>query len=67
MAQQPLPHDLGQRAYAAYGEVTGGLTHDGRTMPPWEQLGEDVQAAWTVAASTLYQAGRESASREGDR
>ncbi|MBW5420262.1 hypothetical protein GKQ77_01585 [Streptomyces sp. BG9H] len=67
MALHPLPQDLGQRAYAAYGEVTGGLTHDGRTMPPWEDLGEDIQAAWTVAASSLYQAGADAASQAGGR
>ncbi|QUI32427.1 hypothetical protein [Streptomyces alfalfae] len=67
MAPQPLPHDLGQRAYAAYSEVTGGRTHDGRPMPAWTDLGEEIQAAWTVAASTLYQAGADAAARGGDR
>ncbi|MFF8656832.1 hypothetical protein [Streptomyces huasconensis] len=67
MSHDPLPSDLGQQAYAAYGTATGGLTHDGRTMPPWEELGEDIQAAWTVTASSLYQAGADAASREGGR
>ncbi|MEV2249412.1 hypothetical protein AB0I94_02445 [Streptomyces sp. NPDC050147] len=67
MAQQPLPTDLGQKAYAAYGEVTGGLTHDGRTMPPWADLGEDIQAAWTVSASVLYQAGVDASLSEDGR
>ncbi len=47
--------------------MTGGLTHDGRTMPLWEELGEDIQAAWTVAASSLYQAGADAASQAGGR
>ncbi|MGW0943652.1 hypothetical protein ACWD4O_14050 [Streptomyces sp. NPDC002623] len=54
MAQQPIPADLGPRAYAAYGEATGGLTHDGRRMPAWENLGEQVQTAWTVAARAIW-------------
>jgi hypothetical protein len=56
MAQNPAPSDIGQRAYAAYGESTGGLTHDGRQMPPWEDLGENVQTAWNVAAYAVWSA-----------
>ncbi|WAL94007.1 hypothetical protein [Streptomyces sp. Je 1-369] len=67
MSHDPLPSDLGQKGYAAYGTATGGLTHDGRSMPPWEELGEDIQAAWTVTASAMYQAGLESAPRGGGR
>lgn len=57
MAQHPIPPDLGQKAYAAYGEATGGLTHDGRTMPVREDLGEAIQTAWTVAARISYESG----------
>lgn len=57
MAQLPIPPDLGQRAYAAYGQTTSGLTHDGRTMPAWEDLGEQIQAAWTAAARVAFMAG----------
>ncbi|WP_151480616.1 hypothetical protein [Streptomyces albicerus] len=67
MAQHPIPPDLGQKAYAAYGETTGGRTHDGRAMPAWEDLGEEIQTAWTVAARVSYQAGWHSAPRTGDR
>ncbi|MEU0426427.1 hypothetical protein ABZ235_23010 [Streptomyces canus] len=56
MAQHPIPPDLGQRAYAAYGEVTEGLTHDGRQMPAWEDLGETIQSAWTAAARVAFTA-----------
>lgn len=56
MAQHPVPSDLGQRAYAAYAESTGGLTHDGRTMPAWEDLGEQIQQAWAVAARAIWAA-----------
>jgi hypothetical protein len=68
MAQIPLPPDLGQKVYAAYGEYTGGLTHDGRTMPAWEDLGEQIQMAWNVAARTAFQAGwKDSPRGEGNR
>ncbi|GAA1164322.1 hypothetical protein F4556_002381 [Kitasatospora gansuensis] len=40
-----------QAAYAAYGHTTGGLTHDGRPMPTWDQLGDTIQAAWIAAAT----------------
>ncbi|MDX5566907.1 hypothetical protein PYK79_31745 [Streptomyces sp. ID05-04B] len=64
MAQQdPIPPDLGQRAYAAYGEVTGGLTHDGRPMPVWEELGEQIQTAWTVSARSIWDAASEGGTR----
>lgn len=48
--------DLGEwehwarNAYAAYGDQTGGLTHDARAMPTWEDLGEPIQQAWCAAA-----------------
>ncbi|MER5213709.1 hypothetical protein ABT063_24835 [Streptomyces sp. NPDC002838] len=54
MAQQPIPPDLGQKAYAAYREATGGRTHDGRFMPAWEDLGEQIQGAWTAAAVAIH-------------
>lgn len=40
-------------AYAAYGAATGGLTHDGRPMPAWEQLGGTIQGAWAAAAGAV--------------
>lgn len=40
-----------RRAYAAYGASTGGLTHDGRRRPAWDDLGEPIQQAWLAAAN----------------
>ncbi|MET8982150.1 hypothetical protein ABZX85_41860 [Streptomyces sp. NPDC004539] len=54
MTQQPIPSDLGRRAYTAYGEAVGGLTHDGRILPTWEDLGEQIQTAWMAAARTAF-------------
>lgn len=40
-----------QLAYAAYGAVTGHVTHDGRRMPAWDDLGDTIQAAWGAAVA----------------
>ncbi|MFF0597934.1 hypothetical protein [Streptomyces antibioticus] len=48
------PVDLARAAFAAYGDAAGGLTHDGRTIPAWEDLGEHVQQAWTAAATAVF-------------
>ncbi|MFJ6729978.1 hypothetical protein ACIQPQ_34275 [Streptomyces sp. NPDC091281] len=44
------PADLARTAYEAYGESTLGLTHDGRSMPAWDDLSDRVQVAWAAAA-----------------
>jgi hypothetical protein len=49
-AVQPPAAERGQRAYAAYGDATGGLTHDGQPMPTWTDLGDTIQQAWIAAA-----------------
>jgi hypothetical protein len=45
---------LGQVAYEKYNEAKGGKTWDGKPIPPWESLTDDVglavQNAWEVAA-----------------
>ena len=46
---QPYTSTLGRAAYIAYGKTTGGFTHDGRTMPDWDELGDTIQAAWGSA------------------
>jgi hypothetical protein len=49
-----VPHQTpAQIAYEAYGAATGGLTHDGRPMPTWDQLGDRIQRAWAAAALAL--------------
>jgi hypothetical protein len=54
--QHPIPPDLGQCAYAAYGEAVFGRTHDGHLMPAWDDLGEQIQAGWTAAARAAFTA-----------
>ncbi|MFD0404998.1 helix-turn-helix transcriptional regulator [Kitasatospora sp. NPDC127116] len=45
-----------QIAYHAYGAATGGLTHTGRPMPTWDQLGRTIQHAWAAAAQAVLDA-----------
>ncbi len=42
-----------QRAYAAYGDVTGGKNYQGNPMPAWDALGETIQDAWHAAVRTV--------------
>jgi len=41
---------LAQRMFAAYNAAAGGLTWDGKPIPPWESTGPKVQANWRAAA-----------------
>ncbi|MFG2780836.1 hypothetical protein ACGFY7_23650 [Streptomyces prunicolor] len=47
------PIELGQLNYLAYSEAVGGLTHDGRPMPAWDDLGETVQGGWIAGAASV--------------
>lgn len=50
----------GSRAYAAYGAAVGWKTHDGRQMPPWFDLGPQVQRGWiAVGRQALDDVSRE--------
>lgn len=40
----------GQVAFEAYNEAKGGVTWDGKPIPPWGEVGEEVQQAWKAAA-----------------
>jgi len=40
----------GQIAYLGYAEHTNNKTYDGREMPTWEDLGDNIQGAWEAAA-----------------
>ena len=47
----------GQVAFEAYNESKGGLTYDGKPIPPWASLtdatGEAVRRGWEVAAHAV--------------
>ena len=56
---------IGQVAFEAYNESKGGLTYDGKPIPPWDELSGDkaaVHRAWEAAAAHAYAA---AASRMG--
>lgn len=45
------PLERAQRAYAAYGAVTGNKNFLGDPMPTWDELGDTIQSAWIAAAN----------------
>lgn len=44
---------MGQRAFEAYNEAKGGRTYDGKPIPPWDAVGDDVRSAWERAAAVV--------------
>lgn len=47
----PTRERAGRAAFEAYVARMGGQTHDGRDVPPWDELGDDVRAGWAAAAA----------------
>jgi hypothetical protein len=43
----------GQVAFEAYNNAKGGLTWDGKPIPPWSAVGPEVQNGWRVAAAAV--------------
>ena len=41
------------KIYAAYCKQAGGVTFDGKPLPTFEELGEERQAYWIVAADSI--------------
>lgn len=53
-----MAKSLAQIGYEAYNLARGGLTYDGKPIPPWEALpgmpnGREVQEAWHCAARSI--------------
>jgi hypothetical protein len=46
-------YDKGREAFGAYCFTVGGLTHDGKPIPEWEELTDKVRLAWVRAANTV--------------
>jgi len=56
MKDNTPPKSPGQIAFEAYNESKGGLTYDGKPIPPWDTLHGDkaaVQLAWEAAAQAV--------------
>ncbi len=53
MSEEKTP---GQIAFEAYNDSKGGLTYDGKPIPPWHELSGDraaVHRAWEAAAIAI--------------
>lgn len=50
-AEQFTARQKGQRAYEVYAVAANGVTHDGRAMPAWDDLGDQIQRNW-IAVGT---------------
>lgn len=45
------PTARARAAFRAYTDRAAGLTHDGRPIPDWDNVGDNVRSAWTAAAT----------------
>jgi hypothetical protein len=43
----------GRLAFEAYGKSTGGRTYDGRPIPKWHELPENIREAWCAAGAVV--------------
>lgn len=44
---------LGRLAFEAYSKRAGGLTHDGKPIPAWADVGSEVRARWCAAVHAV--------------
>ncbi len=51
--------ELARIAYHAYGETTDHKNFQGNPMPAWDDLGDQIRAAWTSAARAVAEAVKE--------
>lgn len=56
----------GRIAFEAYNEAKGGLTHDGKPIPPWTDVGAAVREAWEAAAYAVLRDGPRRVRAEAD-
>lgn len=40
-------------AFNAYNQRAGGLTYDGKPIPPWEDVGPKVRNRWRAAIAAV--------------
>ena len=45
-----VSEQLGKANFEAYNQSVGGVTYDGKKIPPWENLSEKVKAGWIAGA-----------------
>lgn len=49
----PESKSMGQIAFEAYNVAKGGVTYDGKPIPPWSEVGDAVRGAWENAAAAV--------------
>ena len=49
------PNEKAIKAYAAYCKQAGGITFDGKPLPTFEDLGEDLQQCWVAATDAMVE------------
>lgn len=47
---------IGRVAFDAYRSHVGGVTYDGKAIPEWEGLSEQVRSAWVASAEAVSRA-----------
>ena len=52
----PDSNECAKAAYAAYAQSTGGKTFDGRPMPAWADLPDQIKSAWQAGAAAAANA-----------
>jgi hypothetical protein len=65
-AMEPITKTPGQIAFEAYNEKKGGLTYDGKPIPPWSDVGDAVRAAWEASALAVLHVAYDLAMEEAD-
>lgn len=51
-----LDRELARLGFEAYNEQAGGKTWDGKDIPPFDEVGEAVQANWIAGAKAIREA-----------
>lgn len=54
--QQSTYRNLGRIGYEAYGDVADWKNYEGKRMPSWDELPEDIRVKWTAAAKAIQTA-----------
>lgn len=51
-----MSESMGKVAFDAYNAAKGGKTYEGKPIPPWDAVGDEVRAAWEVSANAVLNA-----------
>lgn len=48
-----LKDEIARIAFEAYAKQVGGKTYDGKPIPGWNELGDNVRAGWRAAIEAI--------------